>query len=182
MLLCGVLASLSGGCAVNGPTAGREPAPRIREDESPMSQRRMELIFLEQVDKVEGSSGMLHSVVDGVRIYLLSDPENDRMRMMSQIAPADRLRRRFLNVLLEANFDVTLDARYAISEGVVYGVYRHPISRLTRADIETAFTQVLALAKNFGTSFSATPASGPPDASPSPPGAAGSMPGEAGGR
>lgn len=157
VLWLGASLAVSGCTALGlGPDPGTDPTaePRIREDESPMSQRRMELIFLDQVDKVEGGGGMLRTVVDGVQIFLISDAENDRMRIMAPIVPVDRLPPRYLNVLLEANFHATLDARYAVSEGVVYGIFLHPISTLTRAQIASGFEQVLALAKNFGTTFS----------------------------
>lgn len=119
-----------------------------------MTQARLERIFAEQVDAIEGPPGMLRTIVDGFDVYLISEPGIDRMRMISRIAPSDRLPPRFLTALLEANFHRTLDARYAVSEGVVFGLYQHPISTLRREEIVSAFRQVVALARNFGTSFS----------------------------
>ena len=150
--LC-LVAAMALGCAGLGATSGREAAG----DEGPMTQARMELIFAEQVDAIEGPSGMIRTVVDGVEIFLISDPANDQMQIISRIGMSDRLPRRYLNRLLEANAQATGEARYAIAEGIVYGVFLHPISTLTRARIESGFAQVLALAQNFGTTFSNEP-------------------------
>ena len=59
-------------------------------------------------------------------------------------------------ILLQANFGNTLDARYALREGMLYAVYLHPLSSLTLRDLEAALGQVASLVRNFGTSFSAT--------------------------
>ncbi len=120
----------------------------------PMDQARMELIFAEQVAAIEGPSGALRTIHDGVELYLISDPENDQMRLVSRIASVDQLDPRVFGILLQANFYLTFDARYALSEGIVFGVYVHPISSLTRAELISAFEQVVALEKNFGTTFS----------------------------
>jgi len=115
----------------------------------------METIFGDQVDAIVGTPGAIQTRVDGVIIYLLSDTSSDRMRLVAAIASATHLRRRDLGVLLQANFDRTLDARYAISDGVVYSVFQHRISSLTPEQIRSALAQVVSLAKTFGSGFSA---------------------------
>ncbi len=137
--------------APDGPTAldGLMPSDGL------MTPARMETIFGDQVDAIVGTPGAIQTRVDGIIIYLLSDPNNDRMRLVAAVASATSLRRRDLGVLLQANFDRTLDARYAISDGVVYSVYQHRISSLTPAQIKSALAQIVSLAKTFGTGFSA---------------------------
>jgi hypothetical protein len=120
-----------------------------------MTPARMETVFGEQVEAIVGTPGAIQTRVDGIIIYLLSDPGNDRMRLIAAIASATNLRRRDLGVLLQANFDRTLDARYAISDGVVYSVYQHRISSLSPEQITSALAQVVSLAKTFGGGFSA---------------------------
>jgi hypothetical protein len=120
-----------------------------------MTPAQMETVFGDQVDGIVGTPGAIQTRVDGIIIYLLSDPNNDRMRLVAAIASAASLRRRDLGVLLQANFDRTLDTRYAISEGVVYSVFQHRISSLTPEQIRSALAQVVSLAKTFGSGFSA---------------------------
>jgi len=57
-------------------------------------------------------------------------------------------------ILLQANFGQTLDARYAIKEGMLYAVFLHPLSTLEPRQIESALAQVANLVRNYGTSFS----------------------------
>ena len=56
--------------------------------------------------------------------------------------------------MLDANFHSALDARYAVSEGIVYALFLHPISSLTPQQIVSALDQVVSLVTTFGTSFS----------------------------
>ena len=129
-----------------------------------MTLAEMELIFRNLVDAIEGPPGAIRTQVDGVDVFLLSDPANDRMRMIVKVVNADELSVRHLAVLLQLNFEATLDARYAIANGVVFATYLHPISSLTAAEIESALEQVVNLRKNFGTAFSgAVPRSGASD-------------------
>ncbi|WP_449417253.1 hypothetical protein [Phormidium nigroviride] len=51
----------------------------------------------------------------------------------------------FLEQLLEANFDRTLETRYAIHQNVLWGVFQHNCQSLTIADFSSAATQLLSL-------------------------------------
>ena len=59
-----------------------------------------------------------------------------------------------LEMMLIANFHTALDARYALSNGIIYAVFLHPMSTLTHDQLESAIRQVAALARNFGSSYS----------------------------
>lgn len=121
---------------------------------APMTQTAMELLFAEEVDAILGPSGAIQTKVDGINVYLISDPVHDRMRIIAPIALLNKLDPRFLEVMLEANFSRTLDARYSTSEGVVYATFMHPLSSLTPELLKSSLAQVLNLAKTFGTRFS----------------------------
>jgi hypothetical protein len=120
-----------------------------------MTPARMELFFSSHVQAIEGPSGAIRTQVDGTNVYLISDPANDRMRILAPIALVEGLDRRIFGLLLEANFNNSLDARYAVSEGAIYAAFLHPISSLTPELIQSALEQVVSLAKTFGASFSA---------------------------
>lgn len=146
-----------GGCSMmptKTPASSTARGETIEDSQGSMTQADMELVFGSLVDAIEGPPGALRTRVDGVDVYLISDPANDRMRMVVQVARADELDARYLSVLLQANFHVTRDARYAISNGIVFATYLHPISSLTAAEIGSALGQVVSLRKTFGSSFS----------------------------
>lgn len=142
--------AIATGCAGLGASGG--------EDSSAagvvMDQSRVEMIFAEQVEAITGPPGAIHTVADGVQLYCISDPANDRMRLVVPIAQASSLDPELLDVMMRANFHTTLDSRYAISEDVVFAVFLHPISSLSPELLRSAMKQVVNLAKTFGTSFS----------------------------
>ena len=154
-LLCCILIGAVVGCA----TGSVEPVPEtilIPEDEG-MTPARMELIFSGLVPAIEGPTGAIRTQIDGINVYLISDPSRDRMRLLVPIADVQGLGPRILNVMLEANFSDTVDARYAISDGRIFATFMHPISSLTPELIESALAQVVSLYRTFGTRFSAEP-------------------------
>jgi hypothetical protein len=153
MRLCFVMALVAFcGCARISGTPESQRAGGVAE--GPMTQTRMEMLFADQVDAIVGPPGSIQTRIDGVNVYLISDPANDRMRIMAPIVLVEKLDPRVFDVLLKANFHSTLDARYAVSEGIIYAAFLHPISSLSPVLLESALTQVLSLVKTFGSSFS----------------------------
>ncbi len=120
----------------------------------PMDQDWLERIFADQVDAIAGPSGALQTKVDGIPVYCISDPAHDRMRIVAPIGRLTGLDPRLLEVLLRANFQSALDARYAISDDIVVASFLHPISSLSPELIASALEQVVALVKTFGTTYS----------------------------
>jgi hypothetical protein len=159
MLVIVLVSFILNGCAGHS-LMGIASTPKVDSTVSgePMTQSQMETVFADQVDAIMGPSGAIQTQVDGLNVYLISDPANDRMRIIAPIAMVSRLDPRVLGVLLVANFDNTRDARYAISEGVIYSTFLHPISSLTPELVGSAFRQVVNLAKNFGSTYSASAA------------------------
>ena len=147
LLSCGLAAA---GCASLGSVG--EPAEAAVPPA--MDQARVEKLFSREVDAIEGPSGALRTIEDGVEVYLLTDPASDRMQLIASVAVADQVDPRVFNILLQANHFLTGDARYSVSNGVIYAVYLHPISSLTEDELVSGLEQVIALSKNFGTTFS----------------------------
>lgn len=142
----------SGGCA--NILAGGSGSASASPDAERMTQARMEILFADEVDAIVGPPGAIQTQIDGISIYLISQPEFDRMRIVAPIAMAKNLNRRVLEILMEANFRSALDARYAISDGVIYAVFMHPISSLEPELLRSGLSQVVSLVKTFGTTFS----------------------------
>jgi hypothetical protein len=93
---------------------------------------------------------------DDVEVAVVADAAHDRMRVLAPVGDASKLAPADLATLLDADFDRALDAKYATRQGVVWAVYVHPLSSLTREEFESAVNQVIALRKNYGTTFSST--------------------------
>jgi hypothetical protein len=147
-----------GGCTTLGlPSLSVGDAERNADGSlSAMNQFRLETLFADEVDAIVGPPGAIRTRVDGVPLFLLSDEEGDRMRLIAQIASASDFEGHVFGLLIQANFDRTLDARYAISDGVIFAVFQHPISSLTPGLIRSAVSQVLNLTENFNSTYAAS--------------------------
>lgn len=55
---------------------------------------------------------------------------------------------------MEANFHSALDARYAVSDGVLYSAFIHPLASLTERDLISGIGQTRQLALTFGRKYS----------------------------
>ncbi len=114
-----------------------------------MNQESLEKIVKGLADKSEGQRGVVEFNYNEVAMYLISDTTHDRMRIIAPVAEYATLTRQHLDALLESNFHDSLDARYAVSDGVLYSAYIHPLSELSESQIESAMLQVANLALSF---------------------------------
>jgi hypothetical protein len=90
----------------------------------------------------------------GMNMYLISDVNHDRMRIITPLADYSALSREQIDRSLEANFHTALDARYALGNDVLYAAYIHPLSELSSGQIKSAVAQVFNLAATFGGDYS----------------------------
>lgn len=86
-------------------------------------------------------------------LFLLIDEAHDRIRMMTPVLNEDDLDEDDLWEMMEANFDRSLDARYAIGDGILWSLFLHPLTDLSRNLFLDGLDQVVTLANNFGGSF-----------------------------
>jgi hypothetical protein len=108
------------------------------------------------LEEKEGSEGFWHGQREGVTIYVVADEEHDRMRIMSPIGEMRKADAGFLSILLQANFDRALDAKYALRKREVWSVFMHPMSTLVPDDLGTFIDQVAHLVKNTGTTYASS--------------------------
>ena len=120
----------------------------------PMSQESLARYIEEIAGSTQTSQNVVEFKYNGVAIACVSDATHDRMRLIAAIAKRDSVEAAHLEILLTANFHTTLDARYALSKGIIYAAFLHPMSTLTREQLASAIRQVAALAQNFGSSYS----------------------------
>jgi len=89
-------------------------------------------------------------------VFVITDESHNRMRIMSPIVELDSLAREVMEVLLAANFDRALDARYCANDNVLWSAFLHPLAELRSHQFLDALSQVVNLSKNFGTSYTSS--------------------------
>ena len=93
-------------------------------------------------------------------IHVMTDERADRMRIMIPIRRFNTQNLENLQlalIVLQANYDRALDARYAVHDGLLWSAFIHPLGSLTPKDLQNALQQVKTLAENTGTSYSSSP-------------------------
>jgi hypothetical protein len=55
--------------------------------------------------------------------------------------------------LMQANFDSALDARYAVANGRLWGVFIHPLSPLEKNQFLSGLVQTVTVARTYGTGY-----------------------------
>ena len=71
------------------------------------------------------------------RLLVILSAEQTWVRILVPIAPAAEAMT-FALEFLSANFDATLEARYALHQDVLWGVWQHSVAGLTTEDLNTA--------------------------------------------
>lgn len=136
-----------------------EPAP---DETPPVTEKPAEsmtgdrlIALVKSVDSNAGNQGNTWQFTFQNRpIILIFDEKADRMRMFTPIGPESALDAGLMKRMLQANFDSALDARYAVANDLIWGVFIHPLSPLDQEQFASALVQVLNVAKSFGSSFS----------------------------
>lgn len=91
----------------------------------------------------------------GMPMLVVTSAEHDRMRIMALVGDKQTLSVN-LDVLMQANFDRALDARYALFQGKLWATYLHPLRTLTESELASALAQVANLVKTYGTTYSSS--------------------------
>ncbi len=134
--------------------------------QSAMTVARLGEILQAEANNVQGSAGQWQLSVEGQTVIVLADTANNRMRIMTPIGAAETLSVDQVEAILVANFHSALDARYAVTNGILVAVYVHPLASLQADDLRSALRQVATLAATFGTTYTSGelgfgPAAGP---------------------
>lgn len=105
-------------------------------------------------DTVQGENGSWQFIIDELAFICITDQIQNRMRIISPIAEMAEVTDDQLLRCMEANFHSALDARYAISDGILWAAFIHPLRELTKDQVVSAITQVYSTAQTFGTYYS----------------------------
>jgi hypothetical protein len=105
---------------------------------------------------IEGQPGFWRGVRQEVQLFVLSDDEHDRMRIMAPIGELQELQPEVLQMLLQANYDRALDAKYAMRGKELWSVSVHPLATLAPDDFASFLDQVVRLVKNTGSTYASS--------------------------
>ena len=126
------------------------------QDARGMTTQAMGKLLESYLSDLEGQPGFWRGVRNEVPVFVFSDDEHDRMRIMSPIGVVEELEPDLLHILLQANYDRALDARYAMRGNELWSVVVHPLATLATDDLPALFDQVITLVKNTGSTFAST--------------------------
>lgn len=121
-----------------------------------MDFKNLKLTLAQRAQVIEEDNNVIQYELDGLRIYLITDENANRMRLMSPVQEESKLTSDDLTTLMKANYDRALDAKYAISNGILWSVYAHPLKELTKEQLIDALYQVKNLVNNYGTTYTST--------------------------
>ncbi|WP_170561107.1 hypothetical protein [Ruegeria atlantica] len=134
--------------------AGRGIAQEAAEPEPPMTYERLGKIIFALDPEAQPFGPGFELKVGEVTVLVVTDTNADRMRAMVAIGDATDLSPADLQRMMQANFDSTLDARYAIANGTLWAAYIHPLSRLDKNQLISGLAQTVNAARTYGTLYS----------------------------
>jgi len=88
-----------------------------------------------------GNAGRRQFIHEGMQMFLLADPQHNRMRLMSPLARLDLLRRE------KANYLATGDVRLCVNNHIIWAAFLHPLDSLTERDFMSALGQLAETAQ-----------------------------------
>ena len=135
------------------PEAEAAPQSAAPLSEPPMTIARLGEIVQALDPEVIAQGPSLQFTLDDIPVIVIADPRADRMRAMVPIASADGLTEADLMRMMQANFDAALDARYAVANGRLWGVFIHPLSPLEKDQFLSGLVQTITVAKTYGTGY-----------------------------
>ena len=81
---------------------------------------------------------------DSLRLLILLSEDQSWLRILLPIISA-QVAKPFLEQFLESNFDDTQEVRYALHQGVIWGIYQHNRESLQSSDLINAIARLVAL-------------------------------------
>ena len=126
-----------------------------------MNNEKLENIYTSVSDSISGKAGAWQFFIKQLPIMSITDANHNRMRIISPIADSNSLSDDLIKSALVANFHTALDVKYAVSDGILWSVFIHPLKELSEDQVKDAVSQVYYANINFGTTFASTSLSFP---------------------
>lgn len=115
-----------------------------------MDNLKLEKIIQSVSDSVSGQPGYWQFKFNEVWLTTITDEKHNRMRIVLPIARINELEDKHFYKALEANFHSVLDAKYAISDDIMWSIFVHPLKELSEGQVKDAISQVYYAAVTFG--------------------------------
>ncbi len=125
-----------------------------QEAEAPMTPQRLVQIAIALDPDARPAGSGVEMTIDDIPVLIIMDARANRMRAMVPIRSAEGLTPEDLSRMMQANFDAALDARYAVANGRLWGVFIHPLAELERDQFISGLAQTVTVAKTYGTTYS----------------------------
>ena len=122
-----------------------------------MTPQEMVKILMAVADESKAMPNKVFLKYRNVELTCIYDEQHDRMRIIVPIAARGNITHDQFEKAMNANFHTALDARYAVNQGILYAAFIHPLSPLTREQLESAFYQTATLAVTFGKKYTSGP-------------------------
>ena len=126
-----------------------------------MTNEKLETIYTTVSDSIQGNLGAWQFYIQEIPMMSITDANHNRMRIISPIADSNSVSDELLKAALVANFHTALDVKYAVSDGVLWSVFIHPLKELSENQVKDAVSQVYYANINFGSTFASTSLSFP---------------------
>lgn len=78
------------------------------------------------------------------RLLVLLSADQSWLRILMPIAPA-QVAQPYLSQIMEANFDLTQETRYALHQDVLWGVFQYELVSLTEVRFEAAISRLMGM-------------------------------------
>lgn len=119
-----------------------------------LSPAELEHAIRELSEQAKGKNGFMEFYVGEIQMFMVMDPNSNRMRIITPITDYKDLSDEQKEAVMVSNFHGALDARYAVSNGVLYSAFIHPMAELTIPQLLAAIYQVANLSLTFGSEYS----------------------------
>jgi hypothetical protein len=131
---------------------GRGDASRPKTTK--MTAEKIAEILREKGIEFTGESGQWEFFHEGMQVFLLTDTENNRVRVMTPLARLDLLRGEpgfseieLLQEMMRANYLATGDTRLCMNKHIIWAAYLHPLDSLTAHELWSALEQLTETAR-----------------------------------
>ena len=119
-----------------------------------MNNQKLSEIIEEVSTEVQGQQGHWRFLINKTTFICLTDEFHNRMRIIAPIKEEGKVTTEELQRCLSANFHTALDARYALSDGIMWAAFIHPLNELTPQQVTSAIAQVYSCVHTYGTQYS----------------------------
>lgn len=126
----------------------------LAAQEGAMTPERLVGIIQDIDPEASVTTNGIELTIEDIPVLVVFAPAADRMRAMVPIASVEDVTPEEMNRMMQANFDTALDARYAVAQGRVWGVYIHPLAALEREQFLSGLAQTVNLARTYGGLYS----------------------------